>query len=293
MMRAACAVLHGLIDYAGLFPPAGLTMAVAVANYAAYQRRAEHWALGRFVAPAARLEEFIAALDALPEGERFGARWPIAALAGPDLPADVERIEAFNERFVHGGPEVQSLEARVVTEDEVRSIGVVVPPRYEVYLELPLSETLPRLVQAARNVGARAKIRTGGVRQEDFPAAEAVLAFLVATAAARAPFKATAGLHHPVRGVHPLTYQAGSACATMFGYLNVVLAATVVWHRRPPGDALRLLLAEDRVGLLLGEDRIRWEGLEIGVDEVGRARREFVRAIGSCSFTEPIEEIEQ
>jgi hypothetical protein len=26
--------------------------------------------------------------------------------------------------------------------------------------------------------------------------------------------------------------------------------------------------------------------------EIGRARREFVLAVGSCSFTEPLEEIE-
>ena len=292
MMRSARAVLHGLIDYAGLFPPAGLPMSEAVRNYASYQRRAEHWALGRFVTPVARLGEFVTALEALSEGERFGARWPIAALASADLAAEVTRVEAFNDRFVHGGPEVQSLEARVGSLEEIQAVGVTVPPRYEVYLELPLAESLPRLVEAVRGVGARAKIRTGGVKEADIPAPEAVLAFLVATAAARAPFKATAGLHHPVRGSTPLTYEAGSASAKAFGYLNVVLAATLLWHGRPPGDAFRLLVAEDRAGLVLSQDQIRWEGLEIRHDEIVRARREFALAVGSCSFTEPIEEIE-
>ena len=51
-------LLRGLIDYAGLFPPASLDMADAVRNYAAYREGEHAWALGRFVVPAARLEEF-------------------------------------------------------------------------------------------------------------------------------------------------------------------------------------------------------------------------------------------
>ncbi len=44
-------LLSGLIDYAGLFPPAAVSMADAVANYAAYRTSADAWALGRFVLP--------------------------------------------------------------------------------------------------------------------------------------------------------------------------------------------------------------------------------------------------
>ena len=51
------ALLEGLVDYAGLFPPAALPMAEAVANYATYLDSADAWALGRFVVPATRLED--------------------------------------------------------------------------------------------------------------------------------------------------------------------------------------------------------------------------------------------
>lgn len=80
--RLERALLTGLIDYAGLFPPAGLSMAQVVANYASYQRRPDHWALGRLVVPVARLAEFEAALEALPEADRLGTRWPITAQIG-------------------------------------------------------------------------------------------------------------------------------------------------------------------------------------------------------------------
>src|SRR5262245_33954247 len=50
-------LLEGVIDYAGLFPPAKLPLDAALRNYARYRRQAESWMLGRFVLPAARLEE--------------------------------------------------------------------------------------------------------------------------------------------------------------------------------------------------------------------------------------------
>ena len=55
--RLARALLAGLVDYAGLFPPAALDMEAAVAEYARRRRAPEAWMLGRFVAPAARLVE--------------------------------------------------------------------------------------------------------------------------------------------------------------------------------------------------------------------------------------------
>src|SRR4051812_2193031 len=50
-------LLEGLIDYAGLFPPAALDMAAAMRNYAAYRQGEDAWMIGRFVVPAARKGE--------------------------------------------------------------------------------------------------------------------------------------------------------------------------------------------------------------------------------------------
>lgn len=291
MRGAVREVLTGLIDYAGLFPPAGLSMGDAVRNYATYQRRDDAWALARFVIPVARLAELEHALLGLSEAERLGTRWPLTALASADATADAAAIEAFNARYIHGGPEVQALEARAGSPEEIRSIRGTVPPRYALYVEIQLGGDAPALLRAVHQAGAFAKVRTGGIRASEIPAPEAVLEFLAHAAQARLPFKATAGLHHPVRGLAPLTYEPGSACATLFGYLNVVLAATVLWHGRPRGEALRLLTLESRPAPEIGDTAIEWDGIRIEVEEIARARREFVRSIGSCSFTEPLEEI--
>ena len=60
MLASARAFLEGIIDYAGLFPPADLPLIQALANYQNYRQSPEGWLLGRFICPAARLPELTA-----------------------------------------------------------------------------------------------------------------------------------------------------------------------------------------------------------------------------------------
>jgi hypothetical protein len=95
--------LTGIIDYAGLFPPAALDMRSAVRNYAAYwQSEYSRW-LGRFVVPVSRLDEFQKAVKGvLPnggwEGDEF---WRLSVLGGADLAADLKRIAEFNAMYAN------------------------------------------------------------------------------------------------------------------------------------------------------------------------------------------------
>ena len=52
---------------------------------------------------------------------------------------------------------------------------------------------------------------------------QAVYRFVRTCLAANVPFKATAGLHHPLRCFKPLTYASDSPQGTMHGFLNVFL----------------------------------------------------------------------
>src|SRR5262249_54871485 len=54
--------------------------------------------------------------------------------------------------------------------------------------------------------GSFAKVRTGGLTPEAIPSSGEIADFLFRAAALRLPFKATAGLHHPIRAEHALTY---------------------------------------------------------------------------------------
>lgn len=285
------ALLTGLVDYAGLFPPAGLGMDETVANYAAYRGRPDAYALARLVVPVARLAEFEAAYAGIPS-RTPDARWELSALAGNDLTADAAAIGEFIARHA-GAVAVTSVELRLATPEQAASVAPLLALGLEAYCELPLSAQLPALVAAVKRAGARAKVRTGGTRPGDIPAAEAVLAFLSACASERLAFKATAGLHHPVRGPAALTYEPGSPCATMFGYLNLVLAAAVLWGGGREEQALTLLAATREHPPAFAADGITWAGIQVSTQQVAQARREFMLAIGSCSFTEPLGEIAQ
>jgi hypothetical protein len=87
------------------------------------------------------------------------------------------------------------------------------------------------------------------------------------------PFKATAGLHHAVRR------------RDEHGYLNV-LAAVVF------GDEEAALAEEDASAFSLDRASFRWRDREAGPAELAAARGERLRAIGSCSFFEPVEELQ-
>jgi len=289
---AARAVLSGFIDYAGLFPPASQSMRDAVRSYAAYRCRPDGWALGRFVVPAARLrewEEAVADLPADPEGKA----WPLSCLLGPDRAEDLATITGFRDRSAGGTASIAAVEARVETAGDVEWLRSRVGSATELYLEVPRDGTAPvvSILEPIQRAGAYAKVRAGGIRAEEIPPPGLILRFLEEAARRKVPFKATAGLHHPVRRMAPLTYAPGSASALMFGYLNVVLAATVLWARRPADEAERFLLAQNPATLAIGDASLCWEGLEVSVEEIARARREFMRSMGSCSFTEPVEEI--
>ena len=95
-------LLANLIDYAGLFPPAALTMEPTVKNYDAYRRGENSWLLARLVMPVARLSEFEAALAQLPSAGATREEWRLTSPLGPNIESDVAKILDFNRR--HAAP---------------------------------------------------------------------------------------------------------------------------------------------------------------------------------------------
>ena len=96
---------------------------------------------------------------------------------------------------------------------------------FKLFLEVPVQANPQPLIAAISGTRAAAKIRTGGIVESAIPPSTQIVNFMQACIDAGVEFKATAGLHHAVRGKYRLTYEAGSACAMMHGYVNVFLAA--------------------------------------------------------------------
>jgi hypothetical protein len=181
-------LLSGLIDYAGTFPPASLSLAAAAANWRSYVGAEHRWILGRFAVPASRLLELPQDLPG-----------HIAAISGEDLTATIQLAHAYNMRA--GRPAVDTVEAKWTGSAHT------VPPGFTAYFEVPVTSSLEQDIASIAVAGARAKIRTASVSSPD------LVRFLGVCRAAGVAFKATAGLHHPLH--------SGSS----HGFLNVFLAA--------------------------------------------------------------------
>jgi hypothetical protein len=293
-MSAIQLLLRNSIDYAGLFPPAGLDMSAAAANYARYRDGDAAWALGRFILPVSRLSEFEdAAQRHLPDDPT--AAWQLAALAGPDLAADLERVTQFNHRHASAGTDavrVDTLEVKASSVSVVEDTMQQMPRHLQAYLEIPIDEDPSELIEAVGRLGGRAKVRTGGVTPDAFPRTTDLLRFMSATIRARVPFKATAGLHHPLRAEYRLTYASDSATGTMFGFLNLFLAAAFLRAGMDEQQAVQLLEEISPKAFDADEQGISWRGHRLGRESLRESRQEVVVSFGSCSFTEPIGELQ-
>ena len=292
--RSLRALLHGLIDYAGLFPPARLDMQSAVTSYAGYRHDDRAWMLGRFVVPSSRLEEFEGAAAALLPKVRDADPWALALL-GEDAVHDAEQIFAFNERHAKtaaGRAVIDTLEVRAESVAELEHRVRAAPPGVAVYVEVPLTTDPSDLLAALGNLEGRAKMRTGGVTADAFPAVRDVARFIRIARDQGVPFKATAGLHHPLRGRYPLTYDPDAPRGEMYGFLNIFIAALLADAGAGLSEIEAVLTEADPARLRFDDRGIGWGDHHAPIEDIERLRTRVAISFGSCSFTEPADELE-
>jgi hypothetical protein len=197
------------------------------------------WMLGRFVVPAARLGE-------LPDDPR-----PLSVILDSaneaELVAGASGLEAVELTLPSARPESTEL---VAAYRLLRPLGV------ETYFELVLDQTwrdsVPAAIGAVTALGGRVKLRCGGT---SIPSIEQVALVIACCREAGVPFKATAGLHQPVRH------------GEEHGFLNLLAAASA------PRSRVEGVLAET-------------DGAALEVSEEGRG---VFTSFGSCSWREPVE----
>jgi hypothetical protein len=198
---------------------------------------------------------------------------------------------------------IDMLEAKAADIDTLTRVARSVPAGVAAYVEIPIAEDPADLLAALAAQQARAKVRTGGVTPEAFPSARELARFIRIAADQGVPFKATAGLHHPIRAEYPLTYEAGSARGTMYGYLNLFLAAAFAQEGLSIAEIAEILgirlvrhVPRPRLGGHLAarafdETGVRWRGRFVGRDSIAALRTRVALSFGSCSFTEPVGEL--
>ena len=287
--------LERIIDYAGLYPPSSLDMLTSVNNYSSYRHYPQRWALGRFVLPVARLNEFSDA-----QKDVTTEPWQLSGIVSASIEQELAAVDEFNLKANRAV--IDSVEVRVRNLDEIDLVRRSQPQGATILYEISLEQS-DELLPILRHIGGSAKLRTGGVVEEAFPAVGQIVRFVARCAELGVPFKATAGLHHPLRCIRPLTYQGGSPTATMHGFLNLFTAAAIAWTAVRAGNAVpRAVLATcladgDRADWHFGEDALTWSGDEepIRIDLAGllSMRSRFALSFGSCSFEEPLRDMRE
>jgi hypothetical protein len=230
------ALFSGLIDHAPTFPPEQLPLHEGLAEHRRVRGSKDGWIVNRFVCPASKLAEL---------GDE-PLRLSVVLDTG-QLPEADERIEAV---------EAAGLDPEVLFD--------AAP---EVYFEQPLRDDVSFRILRIGELGLRAKVRCGG---SVLPSVLALAEFVQACRRLEVPFKATAGLHHPLRSDDD------------HGFLNLLAAAVF-------GDEEEALAEDDPSAFAVTDDAFGWRERQAGPDEIARARRELFVSFGSCSAQEPID----
>ncbi len=295
-MQPLQTLLHEIVDYAGLFPPAGLSMPEMLGNYARYLESDNRWMLGRVVVPLARLGEFASEWNQLNAGEHVTTR--ISLLPPPldsgEFGAAVESINAFNAR--EKSHTIDAVEVRVTDPGAVANAAQL-SESIQCFVEVPLDnrdEIISSIAGVALPKRVFAKIRTGGVKAEMIPKATSVAEFIVACRNAGIGMKATAGLHHPFRAEYPLTYEPGCSVGRMHGFLNVFIGACLVYACDLQAGVLSEFLEHaEPADLNVTPESVSWRDYKLSSRDIAQTREAFAVSFGSCSFIEPIEDLTQ
>jgi hypothetical protein len=290
--------LAGLIDIAGLFPPASLDMAGATAGYRAARAGDAAWIAGRFLCPTSRLEELAAHLTAtMVSGEK---PWPVGAIFDEEIGPAASHAATFHA-YADPAASVQTAEIRLPAgagaDDALTAARAAasISTEVAVFLEVPLTpsweEEVPQSIAAVadarsglrRAVGA--KLRCGGVEASAFPSPEQVAMFIISCERHGLAFKATAGLHHPVR------HRDDELGVMRHGFLNLLAAAAIAASEAPFHDVAAAVAETDPSAFTIGAGDFRFRGRSIPTRALGAVRSGAFIGYGSCDFDEPVADL--
>lgn len=297
------ALFSGLIDYAGMFPPASLSFSDAIDNFIKYQRTPnENWILGQYILLPTHLDELLG------RGESFFSTLPKAISLSLVIKSPFETLERFLAPLTlyKGVLRVKSLEVVLdqdtPVEDFVANI-IHIASRFNddthapnLFFEVPYSPngeelTLRLLDTIAQHLTPGCnrpgfKLRCGGAPHL-IPTPQRVAFILKECALRSIPIKFTAGLHQPFCRTSSLH----APMVEYHGYFNIFFAAISAYRENSDISKLVQILTQDSlIPPSFSDEKIEWLGHSISAVEIARIRSTHVTSFGSCSFTEPIEE---
>jgi hypothetical protein len=256
------ALLAGLIDYAGIFPPSQLALRDAVNEYRELRAGPHAGILGSFLVRSSLLAE----LDPLD----VPADWLIGVVVDEPLDAAVDRVLSSARRISQIELPVRDGNDSPKLVDQLDRLPEEVAVFLEAAVTASIADQVARIAQLGRGERVvRAKLRTGGVTAGSTVPDDVLAGFMIACHEYDLAWKATAGLHQPLRHV------AASIGEVQHGFLNVLAAAWIVEQGGSAPDVAAVIAA------------VRLDELAIPSADVRRRMVSF----GSCSVDEPVSEL--
>jgi hypothetical protein len=311
MNPCAKSLLDGIIDYAGLFPPAKLPMDEAFARFVEHRSSNDGWMLARFVCPAARLDE-LEPLVACADRSQAPIAVSVLGRGGQTLEDFLESVNQDEKNLVGFSDRLGDkvvVDAFEVRLPEAGGAAVAVnqawirlsrggtralTPYFEVSLLGEWRQPLPAAAAAVRDTDRNAgdglrvglKIRCGGLEAEAIPEVTAVAAAIATCRATGVLLKATQGLHHPFRRHDP---ELGTET---HGFINLFAASALAHvHDLPVTRLIEIVADTDPESFVFEPNRLAWREYGASAEEISEARRSILTSFGSCSFSEPRDDL--
>lgn len=327
MRPSLVALLNGVIDYAGLFPPAQLELDPAIRNFTRYRTEQYAGMLGRFVIPAAKLTAL-----APYQSELFVENPPtrLSALGrgGDNAPQFLENLDgdlSAIRTFNRGAAETAIADAieTKLPGDLVRTCDAGASAAFigqvcdrigggelkdgkhtldcPLFLECPLigdwragvtsvSAGIQQVNLRRANLGDRTNVGMK-LRTGGLEAAafptSEQIAFVI---------KTCRDYEVPLKFTaglhHPIRRFDPGVRAMMHGFINLftagVLAHAVALELH---DIQGIVDEQDAREFQFGDASVAWNEAEAMIDEIRIARRTRVISFGSCSFDEPLDDL--
>ena len=331
MKESLRAFMNGLIDYAGLFPPAKLPLDEAIDDYIIHLKGENSWMLGRFIIPVSKLNEldqFVSLFDEIGPLELavLGSGGDSNDEYLSEISKDMAKISDYRNKH-SGKVRIEVYECKLPSNSPSKKtmkkatdlLNQNKLSHYHEFPELPdvginystdedesswNEEILPVVSMIAELEGAGIKLRCGGIVKEAFPSVEQMAAMIQTCALIGIPMKCTAGLHHPIR------HFADEYDTYMHGFINTFGAGVFTSNFPNPVNSQERFRMFIMLSHMIGDrkgDNFDFENqgmvwkvgddrgaiFEFNNESISNCRKNGMVSYGSCSFQEPIDDLKQ
>jgi hypothetical protein len=272
-----------------MFPPGNLSLPDAWAAHSAWRSSAYADLVGPLLCSDRRLPELgaLAATATRQPGQRAGETTHVSVVVTGGAGA-IEPAITWASRI--DGVELVGIEVALRDEEDLAhnarraaaALSQAMPAELTAAVELPRINTSPTAgwldaMDVVAESGYRAKCRTGGLDATAFPDEAELAAFIHAALDRELPFKCTAGLHRAVRNT------AEDTGFDQHGFLNVLIATRACLDGTTEVETAQILAERDA-------DTVAGQVAALG-DAKRTSTRDWFVSFGSCSITEPIDDL--